>query len=51
MLFYLSNDDVTKQNAILLMECSEVYKYYYLRKLQELNKLKDHLENVKRADQ
>ena len=50
MLFYLSNDDVTKQNAILLMECSEVYKYYYLRKLQELNRYLNDLESAKRVD-
>lgn len=49
--FYLSNDDITKQNTILNMECGYVYKFYYLRKLQELNKLKDYLESIKRLNQ
>lgn len=51
MVFFLSNEDITKQNKILIMESGAVYKYYYLRKLKELNQLKDHLESAKRMKQ
>lgn len=50
MLFYLTDGDLSKEKGLLETEQSKVYKYFYLRKLQQLNQMIDHLESLKQAE-
>jgi len=50
MVFYLSEGDLSRRESILNTEISQVYKYFYLKKLQHLNQMIDHLEVLKQSE-